>query len=321
MNKRKLSVALLGAMLACGVAVAQTPQEAVAEYAKAAELYNAKKYDEAIPALESAVKIGLDAGEEAQETVKNAQNLLPTAYFQSGLAAAQAQNFDKAAEALGKADELAELYGNATVRNNVGTMLTRVYMANGGKAFNSKDYAKAIEVFSQGFGKYPTNTEIGLLLASSYAESGDLAKAFETYKNIIALESTHSKYVEPAKKAKDQMATYMLLKASEAAQANNLPEVIAITDQVLEIDPTNAATHLMRLQSAMTAKNYDAIIGFGEGAATAQVSDEEKSEAYFLIGAAYQNKENAAKAIEMYRKVTAGERVNEAKAQISALSK
>jgi len=315
MNKTKLKVALLGALLVCGVAVAQTPQEVTAKFAQAAELYNAQKYAEAVPMLEETIKMGLAAGPDALETVKSAQSSLTMAYFRTGLAAAQANNFTKAEEDLAKAYDLAELYGNAQVKTQATTMLSQVYMADGGSAFNNKDYEKAIGVFSKGFAKFPTNSQIGLLLARSYAESGDMVKAGETYQKII----TGTTNATAAAEAKKELATYILISATEAAKANDLDEVVRITDEVLEFDPTNSAANLMRLQTAIGAKKYDAAIGFGEAAIEAQTTPADKSEVYFLLGAAYQNKLNAAKAIEMYNNVTEGNRVAEAKAQIAAL--
>lgn len=321
MNKTKFKIALLSALLVSGMAVAQTPADVTAKYTEAAQLYNQKKFAEAIPVLEEAIKLGLDAGPDALETLQNAQKLLPQLYFNNGLKNASMKNFTEAAANLAKAGELGELYGNTSIKNNAATMLGKVYMADGGTAFNNKDYAKAIEVFSKGFAQLPNNTEIGLLLAKSYAESGDMAKASETYKSIIALENTHSKYAEAAAEAKDELATYLLIGATTAAQANNLDEVVTATDAILEFDPTNAAANLLRLQTANNAKNYDAVIGFGEAAAEAQKTDDDKSTAYFFLGAAYQNKDDKAKAIEMYQKVTSGDYATEAKNQIAALSK
>ena len=77
----------------------------------------------------------------------------------------------------------------------------------------------------------------------------------------------------------------------------------------------------MRLQTATNLKNYDAVIGFGEEAASTQPTELDKSNAYFLLGAAYQNKNDKAKAIEMYQKVTEGPNAATAKAQIAELSK
>ena len=321
MNVVKVKLALISAMLISGVAMAQTPADVNNKFNEAATLLNAKKTVEAIPVLEAVISEGLEAGPDVLETVQQAQKLLPNCYLQKGAKSAQSGNFDQALTDFGKAAELAELYGVSSVENTANGMITKVYMIDGGKAFNSGDYAKAIEVFSKAFEKYPNNTEMALLLAESYAKSGDMAKATDTYKSIIALGDKHSKYAEAAAKAKADFTTYLLQDASNAAQNNNLEEVVKMTDEILAVDSVNSAANLLRLQTATNVKDFDSVIKFGEAAADAQTTDETKSDAYFLLGAAYQNKDNKAKAIEMYKKVTAGNNAATAKAQIAALSK
>ena len=318
MRKMKMKAALLCALLCAGAAFAQTPEDVAQKYNAAAELYNAKNYAQAVTALEEVVKMGLEVP-DASQTVQDAQKLIPDAYFRKGLGEASGKKFEEALASFAKAEELAGLYGVTAVKNNAANMAGRVYMILGGTAFNGKDYPKAIEIFSQGYAKDPNNTDMALLLAKSYAESGDLTKAIEVYQNIIGLESTHSKYANPAAQAKEELTTYLLIEASTAAQANDLDAVKVATDAILAYDATNAAANMVRLQAATNAKNWDAVIEFGEAAAEAQTTPEEVSNAYFLLGAAYQNKDNKAKAVEMYRKVTAGPNVASAKQQIGVL--
>lgn len=319
-NKMKFKLALLSAMFFSGVAMAQ-PAEVTAKFNEAATMLGAGKVVEAIPVLEGVIKSGLAAGPEALDIVKQAQKLLPQCYYRKGGAAASAGNLDQALVDLTQAADMAELYGVPTVQSSALGMLAKVYMVDGGNAFNAKDYKKAIEVFSKATVKFPTNTEMALLLAKSYAESGDMPKATESYMNVIALEKTHSKYAEPAAKAKSELSTYMLIDASTAAKDNNLEGVVAATDAILSFDATNAIAHMLRLQTATNVKNFDAVIEYGDAAIAAQPAGVEKSNASFLVGAAYQNKENKAKAIELYKNVTEGPNAAIAKTQITALSK
>lgn len=194
-------------------------------------------------------------------------------------------------------------------------------MAQGGDAFNSEDWATAISVFSKGYAANANDTAIGLLLAKSYAESGDMESATEVYTSIMALEARNSRFAPDAEKARTELSTYLLIQAQEAAAANDFDGVIEKTGAILEFDEANAAATMMRIQTATNLSNFDAVIEYGDQAIETQADDESKSNAYFLVGAAYQNKENTAKAIEMYRQVTAGANVDTAKAQITALSK
>lgn len=321
MSRMKKSLALVCALFIAGSVFAQTADELTAKYAQAAELYNQKNVAEAIPLLEEVIKGAPAAGEEAAETVKSAETLLVDCYFRQAIGNASAKNFDAAIASINQAETVAEKYKVESAMSKIDNMAGKIYNAAGAVAFNANDFAKAIEVASEGHQKFPNNTDISFVLANAYAKSGDMAKATTVYQEIMALESKHDKYVAPAKQAKTELAGYMLEAASTAAAANDLDAVIAATDAVFAFDPTNEIAHMMRLQTGINAKKYDAVIGFGEAAAAAQTNPDFKANAYFFLGAAYQNKDNKAKAIEMYKKVTSGPNVATAKAQIVELSK
>ena len=112
-----------------------------------------------------------------------------------------------------------------------------------------------------------------------------------------------------------------MLNVPKLAEEKKYDEIMKLADHIVAIDPTNAQGNLLRLQTATNMKDWDKVIALGDAAAELQPTPELKSDAYFLLGAAYQNKENKAKAIETYKKVTAGGNVVTAKAQITLLSK
>ena len=320
--KRIKGVFVLACALMVSAAVsAQTLDDVHNSFNAAAELINGKKFVEAIPVLEKTVSQGMAVGADAMPVVQQAQGLLPVCYLRKGLIAASAKNYEEAIASLDKAAELGELYGKLSIRTRAISTISKVYMASGADAFNSKDYAKAIEIFTKGYEKNPKDLQLALQLAKSYAESGDMAKASEVYTNIISMGDKHSSFKEPADQAKQEFTTYILVEASKAAEGNKLDEVIASTDKILSFDANNAVAHMLRVQVANNVKDYDKVIAMGEAAAAAQTDDVNKSNAYFLLGAAYQNKDNKAKAIECYKKVLAGDNVATAKQQIAALSK
>ncbi|MBQ4278817.1 MAG: tetratricopeptide repeat protein [Rikenellaceae bacterium] len=321
MNRLKLVAALFAAALVSGPLAAQTVDEVNAKFNEAAELINAKKLPDAIPALEQTIELGLKVGEEALPTVQQAQKLLPNCYYYKGGITARSGDMEGALAALTKANELGELYGDMKTVNNSRNLISQVYRAMGADAFNNKDYAKAAEIFSKGFEANPTDTELGLNLAKSYAEMGDKAKAYEVYGQIIALEGRHSKYAEPAQQAKEEMATYILIDAAAAAKNKDFDNVAALTQQVFDVDSTNADAAMLYILTANNVQKYDKVIELGEFAVTVQTDPEKKSDAYFFLGSAYQNTENKDKAIAAYKNVLTGEYVATAKAQIAALSK
>ena len=83
MKAIKITLAALMAVFAISTASAQSA-EAGAKYNEAAAKYNAKDFAAALPLLQEAVNIALDADDVA--TAQNAQKLIPQANFQQGLA-------------------------------------------------------------------------------------------------------------------------------------------------------------------------------------------------------------------------------------------
>lgn len=295
-------------------------QDITAKYNEAAALIGQQKYAEAIPALEEVMKNAAKATDDQLELVAFSKKTLPDLYYRAGRNFATQQNFDEAIVYFSKGYDLAELYGDEPSQLRIAPMLSRVYQAKGGAAFNAKDYNKAIEVFSQAYDKFPTETELALLLAKSYAESGNFEKAVEIYQNVIELEGKHSRYVQPAATAKSELTTYMLVEASDAGSKEDMDRLVRATDIIFRHDPRNPKAHLMRVQIANNLKKYDAVIEYGDAAAEAQEEPENKSNVYFFIGSAHENKGNKPRAVEYYRKVTQGPNAARARQQASSLS-
>lgn len=320
MKKMKMAIAALAAVFAAATLYAQTPEEVTAKYNEAAALINQKQFAAAIPVLDQVVEMGLEAGDASIETVQNAQKLLPKCYFYVGGSNLMKKNYPTALEDFGKAAELGELYGDMATARKANSYIGQIYTAMGGEAFNAKDYAKAAEIFAKGYQADPRNTALALNLAMSYCEMGDLDKGTEVYSRIIAL-GDNPKYAEDAATAKARLSEYLLLNASRLASEGKTDEAYAMIDRLLAVEPDNALAQMLRIQVATNAKAYDKVIEWGGAAAEAQATPELKSDAYFLLGAAYQNTENKAMAIENYRKVVAGDKVAVAKEQIALLSK
>lgn len=321
MKSIRMIVAAAAALLLAGSAAAQTNNEVIAKYNEAAGLIQKKQYAEAITALNQTIEMGLAAGGDAVTTVQQAQKLLPACYFRKGLGFAQQGKFEDAIVEFGTAIETGQLYGDASSVRNAQDFLAKSYIALGADAFNSKDYPKAAEIFAKGYAINPNNTDLAMNLAMSYCEMGDYAQGVPIYENVIALGDKHSRFQAAADEAREKLSYYLILAASNAAAEGKADEAYAYIDQLLTIEPQDAEANMLRLQLATNNQAWDKIIEWGEAAAEAQTDPALKSDAYFLLGAAYQNKENKAKAIETYRKVTSGSHAATAREQIELLSK
>ena len=76
----------------------------------------------------------------------------------------------------------------------------------------------------------------------------------------------------------------------------------------------------MLIQTANNLKKYDIVVANGAEAYAAQQDEAQKANIAYLLGVAYQNRGNNAKAIEWLKKVTAGGNVAAAKALASELA-
>ena len=182
-------------------------------------------------------------------------------------------------------------------------------MAIGVNSFNAKDYAKALESFQKGLAQDTANIQLAYFTAKSYAELKQLDKAVDLYKQVIEAGAENSKYEKQAASAQADMDNYMLVAASEAAQAGDLEKVQTYVAAI----PKNADANLLLIQTANNLKKYDVVVANGANAYEAQTDEAKKSDVAYLTGVAYQNKGNNAKATEWLTKVTAGENVAAAK--------
>ncbi len=255
----------------------------------------------------------------AENVTASAKKYLPICYQYMGISAAKAQKFDEAIEKLTKGAELATQFGETTSATKINNALATVYFAQGGTAYNNKDYATAAEIFGKGYAANPRNTKMALMLAMSYCESGEYEKGMEVYENIAAMNP--EKYAEAIAEAKKMMAQYTNNKVAMMQQANDYDGIIALSDGLLAKNPANALAQLVRLQAYTGKKAYDKVIELGEETAAAQSDPEDASQAYYLLGAAYNAKEMKPQAIAAFKKVTAGPNVAGAQAAVEELSK
>lgn len=319
MNKFKIVLAV-AALIMAGSVSAQDLTALNAKFAEAAEAAKARNFAAAVPLFEAVINEGMDL-EGAESMVAGAKQALPQAVFMMGGAAFQGGNQDEALVQFTKAAELAELYGNVAVLNNARTWISRTVMAQGANAFNTKDYATAASFFQKGYDANPNDTALGLNLAMSYSGLKEFDKSAAIYKSIIALGEQDSRFAENAAKAKENYSLDVQEAASASAKAGEFQAAVAASDALLAVIPADAAVHMIRLQAYNSMKDYAGVIESGEAAAAAQTTPEATSNVWYLVGAAYQNQQNLPQAIAAYQKVTAGDNVAAAKAQITELQK
>ena len=278
---------LILSLVALAGVMSVSAQSGVAEaYNNGAAALNAKNYAEAAKLFEQVVDEGLTSEDATVlQQVENAKKYVVTCYRNMGMGAAKTGEYDAAVGYLNTAVERAEEYGNAKDKATLNGLLSKVYQAQGGAAFNEKKYAEAAEIFEKGYAANPRNTQMANWLGTCYCEMGEFDKGVEVLSKVAA---------NTAPVAKD-----------DAAEAKRLI-ALYYKNYVAELQSNN---------------NFDKIIEMGETAAAAQETDEDKSDVYYILGAAYSDKEMKPQAIAAMQKVTAGDNVAAAKNAIAELSK
>ena len=323
----KKIVLMAVALFSFAMVSAQSANEIKAKYNEAVAALQAKDWAKALENFEAVVKGGMDSEDSnVLNCVATSKKYIPTCYQRLGLRAAGAKKYDEAIKHLSTAAEKAELWGDSTAKIKSNQILAKVYQAQGGEAFNAGNYAEAVAVFEKGYAANKRNTEMALFLAESYFKLGEYQKGMDVCTNICGMNAT--KYADAIAKAKEKMDMYTINEVARLQQAGDQDGIIAMADSMLATDPSSALAEKIRLQAYNNKKEYDKVIELGENAAAAQTVEEEKSDVYFIIGAAYNAKYNAGgnkdaalkdKAVSYLQKVTAGGSVEAAKAALESL--
>ncbi len=301
-------------------ATAQTAAEVKKKFNEAAAKYNAKDYAAAVPLFEATLALADKSPDDVLDTYESAQSLLINSYYSAGVAEARAGKFDAALVLFNKCSELGSLTSNSKA-NSAKAMIGNVYIAKGTVAAKAGNAAEAATQFNTGYMLNKRNTKLGLLAAQYYSESGNMSAAATIYKEIILLGETHSKYASAATSAKNAFSSYYLSLAIEATKANKYAEVLTNIDSILVVDPANAQGLLVRVQAANNMKKTSDVIKYAPEALAAQTDLATKANINFFLGAAYQTKEDKAKAIAAYKLVTSGPNAASAKELAIALAK
>ncbi len=312
--KIKSLIVALAALVASTATFAQ--DDVTTLWNKAAGLVNAKNYAEAVVALEATLEAAYNA--DNFEMAEKAQKLIPNCYFRIGLSKVNSDPNAALAD-LTKADEMAVLYNDAKTSRNAKSAISKVYKKLGANAYNSKDYAAAAEVFAKGYEANPQDTDLALYLATSYCEMKDFENGVKVYTDIINLEKRHSKFAEPAAKAKVQLSNYLLVKAQEEFAAADKEAAYATLETLIGADPMNATNQMYRLQKAAEMQDWDNVIAWAELASAVMTTPEQQSDVYYLVAVAYDSKNENQLAVDNYNLVTVGDKLEPAKARAAEL--
>ena len=304
-------VALMGAT----ALFAQT--DVVATFQQATANAKAGNFAEAIAQFESVVEASWDIDEpdvNQLKAIQGSKKFIVTCYNKMGIAAINAKNYEAAVEYFTNAANSAELYEDLAGMNKNKTMIGQVYQVQGADAFNSGDYATAIEVFSQGYAADPRNTDMALNLAESFFKSDMYQEGMKICTKIAAMNA--DKFAEAIAEAQAKMDMYTNNEVAKLQMANDYDGIIAMA---AELDDAAMAAKIT-MQAYYGKKDFNHMVEVATSALEAQTTDEGRSDIYYLLGVAYNEKGQFDEAIAAMKNVTAGNNVANAAAVIEALT-
>ena len=316
-----LAVALMGFT----AAFAQTDVLTVAQEAN--DALGAKNYAKAVELLEKVIAGGAESEDEAVlEQVNSAKKNLPIAYFRVGQsaasaaqkltdAAAQSAKYDEAIAALDKAMQTGSSYKVVAAVNNAKKMKGMVYNAQAAAPFNAGEYEKAAELFAKAYEADKTSNSAALNLAESYFKLDKYAEGVKVCSEIAALPAGQKNDAAIAQ-AKAKITQYTNNKIAALQQANDFDGIIAMAETI----ENQALAQKLMVQAYFLKKDYDKVIEIGDAAAELQTEPADQSAVYFNLASSYNAKENKAKAIETFKKVTAEPYATPAKEAAAALA-
>jgi tetratricopeptide (TPR) repeat protein len=311
----KKMILMVAALFSFAVASAQS--DVVSTYNSGIEAMKAGEFDKAAELLEQVIIDGeMEEDEAILNCVQNAKKAVPDAYFRGGLACAKANEFEQAIPKLETAIEKSKLYNNTKAGQNAGKLLAQIYQKLGGEPFNAGDYAKAVEVFTKGYEANPRNTEMAMFLAECYFKMNDYENGMKICDQVMALPNT-TLFEAGKAEAQSKMNMYTNNKVAELQKAGDFDGVIALAGTIAD----QALAQRITVQAYSMKKDYAKVIELAEAAAALQTNDEDKSDIYYILGAAHNAKEQKPQAIAAFNKVTAGDKVAVAKQAVADLSK
>ncbi len=300
--------------------VSVSAQDLSAKFEEAVKAYSEKNFTLAATNLQAIIKEGA-SDDSAADMVATSKQYLPQCYYNMGGAGLKTGDYAAARENFQKAADFAELYDDISTMTKSKQWIGETYKRQGGAAYNNKDYAAALPIFEMGFEADPRNAEMGNWLGVCYAETGAYDAAMKIFEGVVVAGTKNPKYADYAALAKKNMVLYTNNYIAELQKAKNYSALIELSNNMLAKDAKDAIASKTLLQVYSDQKDYAKVISFAPEAAANQTSDEEKSNVYFILGAAYNAQEKKADAVSAFNKVTVGPNVAAAKDSATELAK
>jgi len=269
----------------------------------------------AIAAFENVITISGQVGETADDLKQKATQILPGLYVKAASAAiTEKKPASEIIRAAKTAAAAAEKYGSATSRDNSGRLLVQGYYMMGIDYFNNKDYENSLKAFDSLLVINPDYSAAIYNKALIY-RSQDNAEAFEAAIDSFLVKLDPAKEADKAAQASSTAIEYFRAAGSQANQANNLDEALALLDKAAKYgDDKDLFYYYADVYNKQ--KNYDKGIEFARKGLDLETGDAEaKAKFYFQLGLAQAGKGQTSEACASFKNSLYGPFAEPSKAQ------
>jgi tetratricopeptide (TPR) repeat protein len=314
--KRKIIFALIVLISISFNLKAQTLDDAGAAFNAGIQFSKDLKYAEAAAKYEETITICKKIGDEGMELQIKAEQQLPGTYFNLAKGLFEAKNFNEAIPNFEKAAQYADQMGETKTADASRTYLAGIYYALGNSDLKSDAPDAALEKYNKALtykeNYYKAFYGIGLV----YKKKENLPLMKENLDKAISMAGDDAKTIGNAKDA----ATSAYQKAGALAlQANKFAPAIENLLASQEYNNTEPRTYFyLAVAYNGLSKWDDAILSANKAL---ELTADDKSDIYFELAKAQENKGDKASACTNYKNVTGGNNVAAAKFQIEQVLK
>jgi len=260
----------------------------------------------AIAAFENVITLSDKVGETAADLKQKAVQVLPGLYVKlANNAIAEKKPAAEIIRAAKTAAAVAEKYGNATGKGNAEKLLVQGYYNMGTGYFGQKDYDNALKAFDSVLVINPDYTAAIYNKALIYRSQNNAASFEEAIGSFLGKLDT-LKEAEKVKQASTLALEYFRAAGSQANQANNLDEALALLNKAAKYGDDKDLFYYF-------ADVYNKQKNFDKGAESAQKglaletgAAEAKAKFYFQLGLAQAGKGQTAEACASFKNAMFG---------------
>ena len=288
---KKIVMLFAAAAMTVSVAFAQDINAVAEIYNNGAMELEMGNKEAAIQYFQTAITEAEALGEAGAEIIENCKMTIPIVMISLANDFIDADSYDAAMEWLTKAEEAANLYGDADKAADAAAKKSQVLMKKASELLKAKDYANAIVAYEQIMAADPTNGRAALQMGQAYNASGNQEKAEEAFAIAAAngqekqankqLSNLYVKKASAALKAKNSQEAYdFAMKSNEYLENANAYKIagqcamalgktaegLPLLEKYLELSPNAKDANQMKFNIAATAQ---------------KLGDKEKAKAYY----------------------------------------